>query len=35
MIQLINFFMNSNNELNPLVDIIIPNYNKGIFIDDL
>ena len=26
--------MNSNNELNPLVDIIIPNYNKGIFIDE-
>ena len=26
--------MNSKNELNPFVDIIIPNYNKGIFIDE-
>ena len=26
--------MNSKNESNPFVDIIIPNYNKGIFIDE-
>ena len=26
--------MNAKNNLNPTVDIIIPNYNKGLFIEE-